>query len=156
VKKLKSFRLFLHYIIKISYQGIDGVGIDVQENYPRTKRRCIIMATSAGDRMVNAGVAGADHMKIQTAEALEDAARRLRDTDVALRGEDVKEILHNVEYRVNRFKKECGAEYDRIEAGYHKRVEPVEQVILDHPIPAVLAAAGIGVLFGMLICKSRN
>ncbi|MDD1680558.1 MAG: hypothetical protein LUQ35_03000 [Methanoregula sp.] len=114
------------------------------------------MATSAGDRMVNAGVAGADHMKIQTAEALEDAARRLRDTDVALRGEDVKEILHNVEYRVNRFKKECGAEYDRIEAGYHKRVEPVEQVILDHPIPAVLAAAGIGVLFGMLICKSRN
>jgi len=114
------------------------------------------MATSAGDRMVSAGVAGADHMKIQTAEALEDAARRLRDTDVASRGEEVKKILHDVEYRVNRFKKECGDEYDRIEAGYHKRVEPVENVILDHPIPAVLAAAGIGVLFGMLICRSRN
>jgi ElaB/YqjD/DUF883 family membrane-anchored ribosome-binding protein len=114
------------------------------------------MATSAGDRMVNAGVAGADHMKIQTAEALEEAARRLRDTDVASRGENVKDILHDVEYRINRFKKECGAEYDRIETGYHQRVEPVEHVITDHPIPAVLVAAGIGVLFGMLICKSRN
>jgi ElaB/YqjD/DUF883 family membrane-anchored ribosome-binding protein len=135
---------------------MDGVGKDVPENQTRTKRRCIIMATSAGDRMVNAGVAGADHMKIQTAEALEDAARRLRDTDVASRGEEVKEILHDVEYRVKRFKKECGAEYDRIEAGYHKRVEPVENVIIDHPIPAVLVATGIGVLFGMLLFRSRN
>jgi ElaB/YqjD/DUF883 family membrane-anchored ribosome-binding protein len=124
--------------------------------YQKITRRCIIMLTNTGDRMVNAGVAGVDHMKIQTAEALEDAARRLRDTDVASRGEDVKEILHDVENRVNRFRKECGAEYDKIETGYHKRVEPVENVILDHPIPAVLAAAGIGVLFGMLICKSRN
>jgi ElaB/YqjD/DUF883 family membrane-anchored ribosome-binding protein len=114
------------------------------------------MATSAGDRMVNTGVAGADHLKIQTAEALEDAARRLRDTDVASRGEDVKEILHDVEYRVNRFKKECGAEYERIEAGYHQRVEPVENIIIDHPIPAVLVATGIGLLFGMLIFKSRD
>lgn len=114
------------------------------------------MATSAGDRMVNAGVAGADHMKIQTAEAFEDAARRLRDTDLASRGEEVKEILHDVESRVNTFRKECGAGYDRIEAGYHQRVEPVEHVIIDHPIPAVLVAAGIGALIGMLICKSRN
>ena len=114
------------------------------------------MATCAADRMVNAGVAASDHMKIQTAEAFEDAARRLRDTDVVSQGEDVKEILHNVEYRVNKFKKECGAEYDRIEAGYHQRVEPVEHVIIDHPIPSVLAAAGIGILFGMLIFRSRN
>lgn len=114
------------------------------------------MATNAGDRMVNAGVAGADHMKIQTAEALEDAARRLRDTDVASRGEDVKEILHDVEYRMNKFRKECVAGYDRIEAGYHQRVEPVEHIIIDHPIPAVLVAAGIGALLGMLLCRSRN
>jgi ElaB/YqjD/DUF883 family membrane-anchored ribosome-binding protein len=114
------------------------------------------VATNAGDRMVNAGVAGADNMKIQTAETLEDAARRLRDTDVASRGEDVKEILHDVEYRVNKFKKECGDEYNRIDAGYHKRVEPVENVIIDHPILAVLAATDIGILFGMLIFRSRN
>jgi ElaB/YqjD/DUF883 family membrane-anchored ribosome-binding protein len=155
-EKINCFRIFLHYIIKKSYQGMDGVGKDVPENHTRTKRRCIIMATSAGDRMVNSGVAGADHLKIQTAEALEDAARRLRDTDVASRGEDVKEILHHVEYRVNRFKKECGAEYDRIEEGYHHRVEPVENIIIDHPIPAVLVATGIGLLFGMLIFKSRD
>jgi len=135
---------------------MDGVGDDVPENQARTKRRCIIMATNAGDRMVNAGVAGADHMKIQTAEALENAARRLRDTDIESRGEDVKEILHDVEYRVNKFKAECGAGYERIEEGYHERVEPVENIIIDHPIPSVLVAAGIGVLIGMLLFKARD
>ena len=33
------------------------------------------MVESPGDTMVNAGIAGADRMKIQTAAALEDAAR---------------------------------------------------------------------------------
>jgi ElaB/YqjD/DUF883 family membrane-anchored ribosome-binding protein len=114
------------------------------------------MATNAGDRMVNAGVAGADHLKIQTAEALEDAARKLRETDVASRGDDVKKILHDVEHRVNQFKAEVGAEYDRIEEDYHERVEPVENIIIDHPIPSVLVAAGIGVLIGMLLFKARD
>jgi ElaB/YqjD/DUF883 family membrane-anchored ribosome-binding protein len=114
------------------------------------------MTTNAGDRMVNAGVAGADHLKIQTAEALEDAARKLRDTDMASRGEDVKQILHDVEYRVNQFKAGCGAEYDRIDASYHESVEPVENIIIDHPIPSVLVATGIGVLIGMLLFRSRD
>jgi ElaB/YqjD/DUF883 family membrane-anchored ribosome-binding protein len=114
------------------------------------------MATNAGDRMVNAGVAGADHLKIQTAEALEDAARKLRKADVAAKGEEIKHILHDVEYRVNQFKAEVGAEYHKIDADYHKRVEPVEHVIIDHPIPAVLIAAGAGLLIGMLIFKSRD
>lgn len=135
---------------------MDGVGNNVQENQARTKRRCIIMATNDGDRLVNAGVAGADHLKIQTAEALEDAARKLRETDVASRGDDVKKILHDVEHRVNQFKAEVGAEYDRIEEDYHERVEPVENIILDHPIPSVLVAAGIGVLIGMLLFKARD
>jgi ElaB/YqjD/DUF883 family membrane-anchored ribosome-binding protein len=111
---------------------------------------------NAGDRMVNTGVAGADHLKIQTAEALEDAARKLRDTDVASRGEDIKNILHDVEHRVNQFKAEVGAEYDMIETGYHERMEPVENIISDHPIPSVIIAAGIGVLIGMLLFKSRD
>ncbi len=42
------------------------------------------------------------------------------------------------------------------EAGYHKAVEPVEAVIIDHPIPSVLVAAGLGVLLGMFIFKSRD
>ena len=105
---------------------------------------------------VNKAVAGADHLKIQTAEALEDAARKLRATDVASRGKDVKDILHDVEYRVNKFKTECGVEYDRIEEGYHQSVEPVENIIIDHPLPAVLVATGIGVLIGMLLFKVRD
>ena len=108
------------------------------------------------DQMVNAGVAGADHLKIQTAEALEDAARKLRKTDISSRGEDVKNILHDVEHRVNLFKAEVGAEYDRIETGYHETVEPVENIIIDHPIPSVLVALGIGALIGMLLFKGRD
>jgi ElaB/YqjD/DUF883 family membrane-anchored ribosome-binding protein len=114
------------------------------------------MSNETADRMVNAGVAGADHLKIQTAEALEEAARKLRRVDVSAKGEDVKDILQDVEDRVNQFKAEVGAEYQKIEADYHKRVEPVEHIIVDHPIPAVLIAAGVGILLGMLIIKARD
>jgi len=114
------------------------------------------MSNDAGDRMVNAGVAGADQLKIQTAEALEDAARKLRRTDVAARGEDVKDILHDVEYRVNQFKAEVSDKYNQVDTGYHQGVEPVENIILEHPLPSVLVAAGIGVLIGMLLFKTRD
>ncbi len=114
------------------------------------------MSNEAAERMVDTGVAGADRLKIQTAEALEDAARKLRAADVSAKGEDVKHILQNVEDRVNQFKADVGAGYHKMEADYHKRVEPVEHVIIDHPIPAVLIAAGVGVLIGMLIFKSRD
>jgi len=108
------------------------------------------------DQMVNAGVVSAEHLKIQTAEALEDAARKLRKTDVSVRGEEVKHILHDVEHRVNQFKAEVGAEYHRIEEGYQQTVEPVENIIIDHPIPSVLVALGIGALIGMLLFKGRE
>ncbi len=114
------------------------------------------MVISAGDQMADAGVAMADQMKIQTAEALENAARRLRDTDVASRGEEIKEILHDAEFRVSQFKKNCEAGFERIEAGYHHSVEPVENIIIDHPIPAVLISTGIGFLIGMLLCRPRD
>jgi ElaB/YqjD/DUF883 family membrane-anchored ribosome-binding protein len=114
------------------------------------------MSNDAAERMVNAGVAGADHLKIQTAEALEDAARKLRRTDVAAKGEDVKYILQDVEDRVNQFKAEVGAGYHTMEEGYHQSVEPVENIIIDHPIPAVLVAAGAGLLLGMLIFRARD
>jgi ElaB/YqjD/DUF883 family membrane-anchored ribosome-binding protein len=114
------------------------------------------MSNETAERMVNAGVAGADHLKIQTAEALEDAARKLRRADVSARGEDVKQILLDVEDRVNLFKADVGAGYHRMEAGYHQGVEPVENIIIDHPIPSVLIAAGLGVLIGMLLFKGRD
>jgi ElaB/YqjD/DUF883 family membrane-anchored ribosome-binding protein len=121
-----------------------------------TKGRHKTMSNDTTDRLVNEGVAGADHLKIQTAEALEEAARKLRRADVSAKGEDIKHILQDVEDQVNQFKAEVGAEYHKMEADYHKRVEPVEHIIIDHPIPSVLIAAGVGVLIGMLILKARD
>jgi ElaB/YqjD/DUF883 family membrane-anchored ribosome-binding protein len=114
------------------------------------------MSPDTADRMVNAGVSGADHLKIQTAEALEDAARKLRRADVSAKGDEAKHILHEVEDRVNLFRAEVGAEYRHLEADYHESMEPVENIIIDHPIPSVLVAAGVGLLIGMLIFKSRD
>ncbi|MDP2796490.1 MAG: DUF883 C-terminal domain-containing protein [Methanoregula sp.] len=114
------------------------------------------MSNETADKMVPVGVASMDSYKIQTAEALEEAARKLRNTDVSAKDEDVRNILNDVESRVNRFKTEVGAGYERIEADYHKKVEPVEHIISEHPLPAVLIATGIGVLIGMLIFKSRD
>lgn len=114
------------------------------------------MATDAAEKKINAGIANAEHLKNQTAEALEDAARKLRMADVSARSEDVKHIIQDVEDRVNQFKSDVGARYHTMEADYHKRVEPVEHIIVDHPIPSVLIAAGVGLLLGMLIFRSRE
>jgi ElaB/YqjD/DUF883 family membrane-anchored ribosome-binding protein len=114
------------------------------------------MPNDTVNRMVNEKVTGADILKIQTAEALEEAARKLRMADVSAKGEHVKQILQDVEDRVNQFKADVGAGYHTMEADYHKRAEPVEHIIIDHPIPSVLIAAGIGALIGMLILKARD
>jgi ElaB/YqjD/DUF883 family membrane-anchored ribosome-binding protein len=94
--------------------------------------------------------------KIQTAEALEEAARRLRTADLSARGDDVRQILSDVEDRVNQFREDVGEGYHRMEADYNRKVEPVEHIICEHPIPAVLIAAGIGALIGMLLFKGRD
>ena len=114
------------------------------------------MADETVDNIVSAGVFRADSYKIQTAEALEEAARRLRSADISAQGEDVRHILSNVESRVNQLKTQVNAGYERVEADYHKNVEPVENIIIEHPVPAVLIAAGLGVLIGMLISKFRD
>ncbi|HOX35677.1 MAG TPA: hypothetical protein P5217_03530 [Methanoregulaceae archaeon] len=105
---------------------------------------------------VSAPVSGADHIRLQTAEALEEAARKLRNADMAHSGEEIQNILHGVQDKMEHLKDEIGARYQEIEAEYHQRVEPVENVICDHPIPAVLVALGVGFLFGMLIGKYRD
>lgn len=110
----------------------------------------------AGEKMVDTGVARADQMKIQTAGALEDAARKLREANMAAHGEDIKKILLDIENRVDQFKEAAGVEYHKIEEGYNQSVEPVENIIIDHPIPSILIAAGFGALIGMLLCKSRD
>jgi ElaB/YqjD/DUF883 family membrane-anchored ribosome-binding protein len=114
------------------------------------------MPENTVDRMVNKSVSEADQKKIQTAEALEQAARKLRSADIATHGEDVKHVLHDAEARIHQFKEEVGVKYQEMEAEYHKKVEPVETIISDHPIPAVMVALGVGFLFGMLISKSHD
>jgi len=98
----------------------------------------------------------ADDIKLQTVDALEEAARKLRSADISMHGEEVKRILNDVETRMNQFKEEVGVKYHEMEAEYHKKMEPVETIISDHPIPSVLIAMGIGFLFGMLIGKSHD
>jgi ElaB/YqjD/DUF883 family membrane-anchored ribosome-binding protein len=114
------------------------------------------MAEDTIERMAGRGNAGADSLKLQTAEALEEAARKLRSADISVNSEDVKNILHGVESQVDHFREELGTKYHEIEAEYQKKVEPVEHMICDHPLPAVLVAMGFGFLFGMLIGRSRD
>lgn len=114
------------------------------------------MTNESANRMIDAGVAGAEQVKLQAAEALEEAARRLRSADVASRGEDVRHILEDVEGRIDQFRATVGAEYEKIGEEYHRRVEPVETIISEHPIPAVLIAMGVGTLLGMLISRVRD
>ena len=97
-----------------------------------------------------------DHLKAQTADALEEAARKLRNVDMSEKTDDVRKILQDVESRMTRFRDEAGVEFEKIEAEYHKKVEPVENIITTHPIPSVLIAAGIGVLIGALISRGRD
>ena len=108
------------------------------------------------NRIVNEKVADAEVLKVQTADTLEEAARKLRTADVSAKGEDVKQILQDVEDRINQFKTDVGVRYHTMEADFHKRAEPVEHIIIDHPIPSVLIAVGIGALIGMIIAKTRD
>jgi ElaB/YqjD/DUF883 family membrane-anchored ribosome-binding protein len=114
------------------------------------------MAEDFPERVANKGFAGADNLKLQTADALEEAARRLRSAEMSVNNEDVQNILHGVQDKVDHFKEELGTRYHEVEAEYQKQVEPVENMICDHPIPAVLVAVGFGFLLGMLISRARD
>jgi ElaB/YqjD/DUF883 family membrane-anchored ribosome-binding protein len=114
------------------------------------------MAEDPIEKMTSRGVSEAEHMRLQTIEALEDAARKLRNADLAKSGDEVKNILHQVQGQVDEFREEIGTKYHEVEAEYQKRVEPVEHMICDHPIPAVMVALGFGFLLGMLISKARD
>jgi len=108
------------------------------------------------EKMIDSTIVKTDQMKVQTADALEQAARKLRNVNVSEQTDDVRKILQDVESRMNRFRDEAGIEFEKIEAAYHKKVEPVENIITEHPIPSVLIAAGIGVLLGALISRNRG
>lgn len=98
----------------------------------------------------------ADQLKRQTADALEEAAKKLREAGLSPKAEDVKRIISDVQERVSRLGEEVGAEIQKVESEYHARAEPVEKIIATHPIPAVLVAAGLGFLLGALIFRCRD
>jgi ElaB/YqjD/DUF883 family membrane-anchored ribosome-binding protein len=95
--------------------------------------------------MVDTTVAKADHVKVQTADALEEAARKLRESDISLKGDEVKAILGDVEARI-----------DQLKAGVEKKVEPVENFIVDHPFASVLIAVGVGFMVGSLVSRMNS
>ncbi len=96
---------------------------------------------------------GTDQIKLQTAEALEEAARKLRNAEISLNSEEVQNILHGVQDKMDQYREELGAKYHEMEMEYERQVEPIENIICEHPIPAVLVAIGFGFLFGMLISR---
>jgi ElaB/YqjD/DUF883 family membrane-anchored ribosome-binding protein len=102
--------------------------------------------------MAENSMSGTD-LKNQTIEALEEAARKLRDSDIPVNREDVENILDDVQNQMDVYKEQIDAGYPEMEEEYHKLVEPVENIICDHPIPAVMVAMGLGLLFGMLISR---
>lgn len=114
------------------------------------------MSTEIGDRIVNAGVADAEFIKIQTAEGLEEAARNLRSADVATMGDEVKHILHDVENTIQNFKVEIGADYKKIGDDYIRSSEQVHTLIVRHPVSSILVAGCIGVLIGMVAVKIKG
>ncbi len=75
---------------------------------------------------------------------------------MAAKGEDLKHILRDIEAQVDQFKANLGEDYLKIESDYHKNTKSVEHVIIDHPVPAMLVAAGAGLLIGMALCKLRG
>lgn len=111
------------------------------------------MTENTIDRLAEKGISEADHLKNQTIDALEEAARKLRNADMSVSREHVQTILHNVQDQMDVYKEEIGAKYHEVEEKYHQQVEPVENIICEHPIPAVMVALGIGFLFGMLVSR---
>ena len=96
------------------------------------------------EHMVDSTVAKADSMKAQTADVLEETARRLREADLSLKGEDIKAILSDAEARINQLKE-----------GVSRKVEPVETFIVDHPLASVAIALGMGYLVGSFMSNMR-
>jgi ElaB/YqjD/DUF883 family membrane-anchored ribosome-binding protein len=87
-------------------------------------------------------VAKADNMKVQTADTLEELARKLREADLSLKGDEVKAMLSDAEARINELKTDIG-----------RKVEPVENFIVDHPFTSIMIAAGVGFMVGSLASR---
>jgi ElaB/YqjD/DUF883 family membrane-anchored ribosome-binding protein len=96
------------------------------------------------ERMVDTTVAKADSFKVQTADALEETARKLREADLSVKGDEVKAMLSDAEARIS-----------MLRGDIEKKVEPVETFIVDHPFASVMIAMGLGFMVGSLVASMR-
>ena len=96
-----------------------------------------------------------DHLLMKAADTLQEAAERLRNTNLSMAGEEIRIILQDAESIIEELKAAGGPDLDKIESGCQKNIQSVEHLIQDHPIPSVLVATGAGVLLGMLLSGRR-
>ncbi len=94
------------------------------------------------ERAVDTAFGSAEKVKVQTADALEEAARKLREMSITTKGEDVKAVLSDTEAKI-----------DELKAQVSKKVEPVEDFITEHPFMSIALAAGVGLLIGSLLTR---
>lgn len=94
------------------------------------------------EHAVDTTFGSAERVKVQTADALEEAARKLREMSMTAKGEDIKAVLNDAGMKIDNLKAEVG----------HK-VEPVEDFITEHPFMSIAIAAGAGVLIGALLVR---
>ena len=94
------------------------------------------------ESVVDTTFGGAENIKVQAADVLEEAVRKLRDTSIAAKGEDVKAILNDAEAKI-----------DKLKSRVSQEIEPVEEFITDHPLMSVAIAAGAGLLIGSLLTR---
>jgi ElaB/YqjD/DUF883 family membrane-anchored ribosome-binding protein len=118
-----------------------------------------------------------EHLKNQAADALEEAVRRLRDTDIRIEGEELLKIVHDAEGKLRHLAPEklpdAGEIGEEIKKKIHeaegalhkiaedekimieKEVKTVESFVADHPIAAIAIAAGSGFIVGLIAAKLR-
>ncbi len=94
------------------------------------------------ERAVDTTFGSAEKVKVQTADALEEAARKLREMSMTAKGEDIKAVLD-----------ETGAKIDTLKAEMGQKVQPLEDFILEHPFMSIAIAAGAGLLIGALVVR---
>jgi ElaB/YqjD/DUF883 family membrane-anchored ribosome-binding protein len=94
------------------------------------------------EHAVDTTFGSAERVKVQTADALDEAARKLRDMSMTATGEDIKAVLN-----------EAGVKIDKLKADVGHKVEPVEDFISEHPFMSIAIAAGAGILIGALLVR---
>ena len=94
------------------------------------------------ERAVDTTFGSAEKVKVQTADALEEAARKLREMSMTAKGEDIKAVLNETGDRIDQLKSELG-----------EKVQPVQDFVTEHPFMSIAIAVGAGLLIGALVVR---